>query len=286
MSLHDRYATRREICRDILHLQPTATGQENYLADFITLNPMARGLRQSDRLVSKKGLRMKFRILAIGALAMLAASAANATVYFDNTTMPSAGVDGPLADTTTILGASFAAGAANFSSINLLLSASNHSDGGSATVYLVSDNGSGRVGTFGIPTIENGSHLFTSFSGAQNIGTILDASLSASLSLVSLGVSPTVSTLDQEYWLVLAPSAGSSFQWSFDGNNAGTGIANQGFFNNNGGPDLTPSDNISGAYQFSVETPEPASLAILGGGIAALGIFRRRRPNTAKIGQL
>jgi hypothetical protein len=225
---------------------------------------------------------MKFRILAIGALAMLAASAANATVYFDNTTMTSAGVDGPLADATTILGASFTAGSANFSSIHLLLSASNKNDGGSTTVYLVSDNGSGGVGTFGLPTIENALHVFTGFSGAQNIGTILDSALSASLSLVSLGVSPTVSTLDQEYWLVLAPSAGSSFEWSFDGNGAGTGVANQGFFNNGGGSDLTPSDNTNGAYQFAVETPEPASIGILGGGIAALGVFRRRRPNTAK----
>ena len=225
---------------------------------------------------------MKYRILAIGALTLLATASANATVYFDNTSAVSAGSDGPAADATTIMAGSFTAAASDFSSINILLSASNSADGGSALVYLVPDNGSGGSnGLAGAPTTENGLGAFTNFGGAQLVGTILDSSLSASPSLASLWVSPSITTQNNEYWLELAPTAGASLAWSFDSDGSGTGVANQAYINNFAGGNLLPANDTDGAYQFSVETPEPATIAILSGGLVGLGFFRRRKPNKA-----
>jgi hypothetical protein len=36
----------------------------------------------------------------------------------------------------------------------------------------------------------------------------------------------------------------------------------------------------TGAYEMVVETPEPASIAIVGAGLAGLGFFRRRMQKT------
>jgi hypothetical protein len=222
---------------------------------------------------------MNARILTLSALALLASQTANATIYFDNTTQPVIGSDGPAADGTTILGASFTAAAPDFSSIKLLLSAGNSADGGSVSVFLVPDNGSGGAnGIAGAPTSQTPAGVFT---GALHVGTILDSSLTASPSLAALWVNPTITTQDQEYWLELLPTAGASVAWAYDADASGIGTTNQAYLNNFGGGSLIPASDTEGTYEFAVATPEPATIAILGTALGGLGLARRRRQTKA-----
>ena len=227
---------------------------------------------------------MNFRNFALGAIALLAANAAHASVLFDNVTgIASAGSTGPTdGGPTTIMGASFTASKPDFSSISLSLAAGSSATTGSTMIYLVPDDGSGSAnGTSGLPTIENASGTFTgSFTGSQLIGTIKDQSLTSGFSTVSLWVDPTINTKDNEYWVVAVSNPTSSFEWSYAGDGSGTGTFNQGYFNNYGGSDLLPSSDATGGYQLAVATPEPTTIAILGAGLVGMGFFRRRSTST------
>ena len=122
----------------------------------------------------EKVVPMNTRFLAVGALAMLAAHAANATVYFDsvNVTNPQAGFDG-LSDGTAAMANSFTVPTQNFNQVSLLLAAGTPSDGGSASVFLVPDNGTGSLAVAGSPTAAFSSgNVFSSFTGAQLLGVI------------------------------------------------------------------------------------------------------------------
>ncbi len=241
---------------------------------------MACGLLRLPQVVfdEQKVLRMNARILTLSAVALIASQTANATTYFSNITQPVAGIDGPAADGTTILGASFTAAAPDFSSISLLLSAGNSADGGSVSVFLVPDNGSGGSnGIAGAPTSQTPTGVFTNLNGALHVGTILDSALSASPSLAALWVNPTITTQDQEYWIELLPTAGASVAWAYDANAAGIGTTNQAYLNNFGGGSLIPASDTEGTYEFAVATPEPATIAVLGTGLTAMGLLRRRR---------
>lgn len=232
---------------------------------------------------------MNARILAFGACAMLATNAANATVYFDTVNPPAGppiGYDGPSSDSTTVIATSFAAPATpNFSSISLTLSADKPSDGGSVLVYLVSNTG-GSSGVAGNPSYNATGSTFDSFKNASLIGAIADSTLATTglgTSIVSLTVAATsvaavaATTTNNEYWIgLVASSAGSSFDWYFNGNANGTGTAGQAFFNNYGGAVGSLSD-AGGPYQLQVSTPEPTTLAVLGASLAGFGYFRRRR---------
>jgi hypothetical protein len=173
----------------------------------------------------EKVVQMNSRFLAVGALAMLAAHAANATVYFDsvNVTNPQSGFDG-LSDGTSAMADSFTAPTQNFNQISLLL-------------------GSGAT-------------------------------------LVSLAVSPAITSPNNEYWVGLVPGSGSSADWYFGSANDGLGVAGQSnFFANTGGGSTTQTNASlvgGGPYDLIVSTPEPASLSILGVGLAGIGYFRRR----------
>jgi hypothetical protein len=235
----------------------------------------------------EKVIPMNTRFLAVGALAMLTAHAANATVYFDsvNVTNPQSGFDG-LSDGTAAMADSFTASTQNFNQVSLLLAAGTPSDGGSASVFLVPDNGTGTLGVAGSPTAAFSSGVFSSFTGAQLLGVIKDSSLATSGSgatLTSLAVSPAITSPNNEYWIGLVPGTGSSADWYFGSANDGLGVAGQSsFFANtpSRGGGSTTQTNASlvggGPYDLIVSTPEPASLAILGVGLAGIGYVRRR----------
>lgn len=233
---------------------------------------------------------MNARILVVGACAMLATNAANATVYFDTVNPPAGpaiGYDGPSSDGTTVLATSFAAPATpNFSSISLTLSADKPSDGGSVLVYLVSNTG-GSSGVAGTPSYTATGNTFDSFKNASLIGAIADSTLATTgvgTSLVSLTVAATsvaavaATTTNNEYWIgLVASSAGSSFDWYYNGNANGTGTAGQAYFNNYGNVLSSSASDAGGPYQLQVSTPEPTTLAVLGASLAGFGYFRRRR---------
>ena len=223
---------------------------------------------------------MKTRVLAISTLAMFSVNIAHAAVVFDSLDVAANvfnhGSDGfaqqPLAASF------FTSGPPDFSSITLELAATAPADNGSIGVYIIPDDGTGGgLGIPGSPTYTPGGATFTAFTGAQKVGTILDSSLTSSPGAVTVNIAadtPTVSTLNDEYWVGLVYSGSSSAKWYFNSDGSGVGTTNQADFNSLGG--LGSFSVSTGAYEMVVETPEPASIAIVGIGLAGLGFFRRQ----------
>ena len=229
---------------------------------------------------------MNTRIPALSVLALLTANAANAAVFFntiDPPAGPSTGFDGPQSDSVPVMASSFFAPTPNFSQLSLTLAADHPNDGGSFSVLLVPDDGSGSAsGVAGAPTYSGGT-TFSSYTNAVLLGTVADFSLAAAgvgSTRVALNVSPATNaalaaqTANSEYWVALLPSANSSVDWLYNAGDAGIGTAGQAYFNTVGG--LQTSADTSGAYQMLVDTPEPGTLAVLAVGLAGIGYARRR----------
>jgi hypothetical protein len=205
------------------------------------------------------------RILAAGAMLMLSVSVARADVVYDTITGLTPGGKDGASDLVGVIAESFTApGTVDFRSLTLGLSATNPTDGGSVLVYLVAGSG----GTEGIASTPD-------FANQALIGTIFDTSLATGLVSVTLPGFLHIATNNDVYWIAVDFN-NSSADWWYNADGGGIGTANQLYSIDGALVDLS----LSTPYEMMVDTPEPATIAILGGGLAGLGYFRRRRAAT------
>jgi hypothetical protein len=249
---------------------------------------------------------MKRSALAVGLLAALAAAPASATVLFSTVhtpatpnstrlTLPNTGTTGGVPRGGPIGESFYVSADTTITSVSLRLAANNPSDGGSVLIYLVPNIG-GSAGIAGLPTF-TGSGSTLALTGAIQVGSILDSALVNT----AAGTLETFSTYQPvaagEYWLVAENTLGTggiagTAKWVFDSTayTDGTGTAGQEVFWQAGGAAGAPipactvagvpcafADTFtSNLYIAEVDAPEPVSVALLGVGLAGLGVARRR----------
>jgi hypothetical protein len=257
--------------------------------------------------IPKGTILMRLSALAVGLLAALAAAPANATVLFSTVhtpatvngtrlNLPNTGSTGALPRGGPI-GESFNVPTdTTITSVSLQLTALDNSDGASVLIYLVPNTG-GATGIAGSPTF-TGAGSTLALTGAIQIGSMLDSALVTTPAGALETFNTNVPVTAGEYWLVAENTVGTggvagTAKWVFDSTAYNDGIAITGqdiFWQAGGGANITSTCTtpgvpctfldttyLSNLYIAAVDAPEPLSVAILGAGLAGLGIVRRGR---------